>query len=333
MGKIKYLVQRIAKMDKKSMFEKIDSIHKKTGKAKIGLFFDIIYCGFRYGAGYMDYDLYEMYNLNKKQRNTYLTRGRNNAINKKYNNYEYVHKVESKDEFNVNFNKYLKRDWIKVDDATKEDVISFLNKHSEFMAKPIDGCCGKKIEKLKTSDYDSLDKLYEYLKNKNFILEEIIVQHPDLSRLYPYSINTLRVVSILKDGQVNIISTCLRIGNGKNFVDNFNSGGMVVPVDEKTGIISKPAIDKNKNLYTEHPVTKVKIEGFKIPCWEEAMNMVKSAGTIIPQVGYVGWDVGFTPDGPVLVEANDFPGHDLYQLPEHTPDKIGMWPKLEKYAG
>jgi len=28
------------------------------------------------------------------------------------------------------------------------------------------------------------------------------------------------------------------------------------------------------------------------------------------------------------VEGNNFPGHDIYQLPEHTPDKIGMYPKF-----
>ena len=35
--------------------------------------------------GYMDYDLFEMYNLTPEQRDTYLTRGRNNDIVVKYN--------------------------------------------------------------------------------------------------------------------------------------------------------------------------------------------------------------------------------------------------------
>jgi glutathione synthase/RimK-type ligase-like ATP-grasp enzyme len=60
------------------------------------------------------------------------------------------------------------------------------------------------------------------------------------------------------------------------------------------------------------------------------LDMVKEAAKVIPEMGYVGWDVAFTPNGPVLVEANDFPGHDIYQLPEHTPDKIGIYPKFKK---
>lgn len=331
MGKIKYLFTRIKKMDKKKMFNKISEIHKKSGKSKILLFFDIVYCGLRFGAGYMDYDLYEMYNLTNKQRNTYLTRGRNNAINKKYNDKNFIDELELKDRFNTNFNEYLKRDWIKVDNTDKENVMNFLNKHNEFLAKPIDGSCGKKIEKIKVSEYESLDVLYEYLQNKNFILEEILVQNEELAKIYPYSINTLRIVTILKNNKVNVITTMLRIGNNMKFVDNFNSGGMVAPVDEKTGIITEPAIDKTKQLYEVHPITGTPIKGFQIPFWKETIDMVKEAAKIIPEVKYVGWDVGFTPNGPVFVEANDFPGHDLYQLPEHTPNKIGIWSKYKEF--
>lgn len=45
------------------MFEKINSIHEKTGKSKIYLLYDMQRCARKYGAGYMDYDLFEMYNL------------------------------------------------------------------------------------------------------------------------------------------------------------------------------------------------------------------------------------------------------------------------------
>jgi D-alanine-D-alanine ligase-like ATP-grasp enzyme len=54
--------------------------------------------------------------------------------------------------------------------------------------------------------------------------------------------------------------------------------------------------------------------------------MVKQACTVVPEIGYVGWDVCFTKDGPALIEGNEYPGHDIYQLPEHTPGKIGMMP-------
>ncbi len=329
MGNIKYILKRLKTMDKKAMFEKIDSIHKKTGKSKLYLLFDMQRCARKYGAGYMDYDLFEMYNLTPAQRDTYITRGRNNELVAKYNNKSYFHLFENKNEFNELFKDYIKRDWINVKDMPKEDVIAFMKRHPVFMAKPIDGGCGHGIEKIDTSEYSSLDEVYNKLVegNNNFELEEVIKQHPAVSAIYPDAINTVRVVTILKDGVAHVICAYFRIGNGK-FVDNFNSGGMVAPVNEVTGEVIDRAIDKKKNLYETHPQTGSKIKGFKFPYWEEALKMCKEAAKVVPQMGYIGWDVCFTPDGPIFVEGNEFPGHDIYQLPEHTPNKIGMMPKF-----
>lgn len=329
MGNMKYILSRLSKMDYKAMLNKVNTVHKKTNKSRMSIFLDMTKCAKRYGAGYMDYDLFEMYNLTDEQRDTYITRGRNNALIAKYNNKDYFHIFENKDEFNEKFNKYLKRDWIKVKGTEKEKVIDFMKKHDIFMAKPIDGGCGKGIEKIETSKWNSLDELYDHLNKSesNFELEELIIQNKEVSNIYPGAINTVRVVTILKDNIPHVICAYFRIGNGK-FVDNFNSGGMVAPIDVGTGTVQDKAIDKNKVLYENHPATGTQIKGFKFPEWETALEMCKEASKIVPQMAYVGWDVGFSEKGPVFVEANEFPGHDIYQLPEHTPDKIGMMPKF-----
>ena len=329
MGNIKYILSRLSKMDYKAMINKVNTVHKKTNKNRISIFFDMTKCAKRYGAGYMDYDLFEMYKLTDEQRDTYITRGRNNSLISKYNDKAYFHIFENKDEFNEKFDKYIKRDWIKVKGTDKEKVLDFIDKHNNFMAKPIDGGCGKGIEKINVSDYNSNEELYNYLNtsNANFELEEVIKQNEEVSKIYPGAINTVRVVTILKDNIPHVICAYFRIGNGK-FVDNFNSGGMVAPIDVETGIVQDRAIDKNKILYENHPATGTPIKGFKFPYWNEALEMCKEAAKVVPQMAYVGWDVGFTPEGPLFVEANEFPGHDIYQLPEHTPNKIGMMPKF-----
>lgn len=50
----------------------------------------------------------------------------------------------------------------------------------------------------------------------------------------------------------------------------------------------------------------------------------------MPQVGIVGWDVCVTDNGPLLIEGNDFPGHDIYQLPPHRTNGIGVLPKFKR---
>ena len=44
--------------------------HKKTGRSRLSLLWDMKDCAVNYGAGYMDYDLFEMYNLAPEQRDT-----------------------------------------------------------------------------------------------------------------------------------------------------------------------------------------------------------------------------------------------------------------------
>ena len=123
MGNIKYIVSRLSKMDYKAMLNKVNTVHKKTNKSRISIFFDMIECAKKYGAGYMDYDLFEMYNLTDEQRDTYITRGRNNSLIAQYNNKDYFHIFENKDEFNEKFSQYIKRDWIKVKGTKKEKVL------------------------------------------------------------------------------------------------------------------------------------------------------------------------------------------------------------------
>lgn len=328
MKDIGYVFRRLLDMNYKQMFEKLNSLHKKTGKSRLWLLRDMQRCAVNYGAGYMDYDLYEMYDLTPAQRDTYLTRGRNNALVKQFNDLNYAHCFDNKDEFYTLFAAYIGRKWVRLSD--KEAALNFIREHDRFIAKPLVGSCGKGVELVDTAKYASAVAVYESLEalKAPYALEEIVRQHPAVSAIYPDSVNTVRAVTLLKDGVPHVITTCFRIGNGGRHVDNFNSGGMVAPVDENTGTVTAPAIVKDKTLHVAHPQTGIKIQGFQFPDWEKAMDMVKRAALVVPQMAYLGWDVAFTPDGPCLIEGNNFPGHDLYQLPEHTPDKIGIMEKF-----
>lgn len=64
----------------KSFFETINTVHKITKKPKIIIFFDIVHCAIKYGAGHNDYKIFEFYNMDSKSRDTYLTRIRNKKI-------------------------------------------------------------------------------------------------------------------------------------------------------------------------------------------------------------------------------------------------------------
>lgn len=269
MGKLGYLIKRVKNMNFDKMFQTIDLVNKKTNKSKISIFFDIINCGIKYQAGYVDYNLYEMYKMNKDERKTVVTRGINNEIIKKYNDMTYAYKFEDKALFNNLFNKYLNREWIYIKESSIEDFKKYLKGKKEVIVKPLSLSCGKGVEKIVVKDYNP-EELYNHLmQTDQTLVEDVAIQNKVLSDLYPHSVNTLRIVTLNKV----VVAALLRVGNKGNVVDNFNHDGMVTTVDIETGEIKYPAIDKVGNVYEVHPETNVKIVGIKIPMWNEVKKL------------------------------------------------------------
>ena len=335
MPSIPYLIKRINNMSFKSMLERAESVSKKTSKSKLSILCDMGWCGLRYGAGYVDYDVIGFYKLNSKQRKSILTRGINNKFVKELNEKEYWHIFNNKHEFNETFSKFVTRDWIYPVSDNKDKVLEWIKNHSLFFAKPNAGQCGKGIEKIDVSKWcieKSMEDLYDYLvQNKLELLEEPINQHASMNKLNSSSVNTIRMVSVMnKSNEVTILTAFARIGNGK-CVDNFNSGGMTAKVDVQTGEILEEAVNKKGEIFDVHPITGIKIKAFKVPNWEQAKDMVKEAAKLSPHVRYIGWDVAITEDGVTLVEGNQFPGHDIYQVAEKMKDgQLGVLPEFEK---
>ncbi len=328
---IGYAVKRLLGMNFKRVGSDIKRVSKKSGKSPVIIFFDMIICGIKYGAGPLDYDLFEFYNLNSKQRKTYITRGVNNALVKKYNSKKHMYIFDNKAEFNNTFSKFINRDWLATSNMEYDAFCDFCKNKTCFIYKPIDGTCGRGIEKI-NFESTSYKQLFDEFKAKpNGIIEEVIIQHDALNAIYPLAINTARIVTIYKDGIVTPVFAFLRIGNNGKFVDNLNSGGMAAMLDIKTGSIALPAADKTGAQFTKHPYTNADIVGFTLPLWDKAIETVTNAAKVLNQVGYVGWDIAFSSDSVQIIEGNCFPGHDILQLPAYTPDKIGLMSKIEKF--
>ena len=332
MYKVKYLIGRIKNMNFKKLFDTINEIHNKTNKSKIIIFIDMIVCAIKYQSGYVDYLLFEMWNLNNKERQTVLTRGKNNIFVKYYNDKNYNHIFLNKNEFNEKFKKYLNRDYIILNDNKKE-FNKFIKNKKIIFCKPINGTHGDNMEKIVIKDFKG--DLYNYLIKKNLkLIEEVVIQCKKMNDLYPHSINTVRIITVNRyDGKVKVVAAYQRIGNNGRIVDNYNGGGMVVPINEQTGIIEYPAVDKLKNIYYKHPITNTDIVGFKIPMYKEVVNLAKKAAKVVKEIRYVGWDIAITDKGPVIIEGNEYPGHDIYQLPPHRTNNIGVLPKFEEALG
>lgn len=311
------------------MFIIAKKVAKKIHKNRLFVLIDIIICGLKYGAGYYDYQEFEFYNLNSKQRKTYLTRNKNNLIIQKYNNKDFFYILDQKDIFNQKFNDYLKRDYLIIDENKKEDFIKFTNKYKELIAKPINGEGGKGISKIILDKTSNLDEIFKNLiTNNQLLIEECIKQNDKVSKIYSNSVNTLRLFTFYDGKESHIVNNIFKIGNG-GVTDNFSSGSMYTFIDEN-GTVITPGIDREDNYFNYHPITKEKIVGYQIPFYKEACKMVIEASKLIKEIKYIGWDVAITKDGPAIIEGNSYPG--IFQMKaSFTKNKEGLIPKYQKY--
>lgn len=333
MMNVKYMIKRIFQMDYSSFFKMIDSLHKRTGKSSAFLFYDVIRCGLKYGAGYNDYSLFEFYKLPDSLKETYVTRGKNNSIVKLLNNPAYTRILDDKVEFNRVYKKYILRDWMAGDELNLESFTKFIADKDDIIIKPLDATCGQGVEKLYKKDYETVEQFYQYVKGQNpGIIEEVIKQHHDVSKIYPYSINTYRIVTVMSDNEAHVVYSVIRMGNEGKVIDNINAGGMSAPINITNGVIEYPAYDKNYVSYKEHPMTHTNLIGYQLPYWKEAVDMCLEAAHVVPQIGYIGWDIAVGENGPQLIEGNPFPSHDISQMPSHSKDKKGQWPLFKKYV-
>lgn len=331
MSKLQVFWTRLSNGSFKRMFLHIQEIHNETGRSRVGLFLDMLWCILRYGVGYLDYHVFGFaYLRGRKQRESFMTMHDNLELIARVNDPEFRSDFKSKLQFMDRFSAYTGREYLDMRESGAEAFRDFVVKHGAVFVKPLDEYGGHGIRKIMSGDLEEYETLYaQLLEDGCVIADQAVAQHHSLDRLNSACLNTLRMVTFVTEGVAHHMYTLLRAGSGDGIVDNISSGGMYAPVWED-GKVAQPAFCDNTGLYyTEHPVSKVPFVGFEIPYYQESVELVLRAALEVPQVRYVGWDVAITEDGPVLVEGNIIPGYDMCQNYHHLrDDKRGIKEKF-----
>lgn len=182
---------------------------------------------------------------------------------------------------------------------------AILEKEKDYFVKEINGECASFVLFIK--DYN------DYLAHKkeiiahNCIFQRRLRQSKEMNAINPYSVNTLRIVTINKDGEPYVLAAELRIGTSKTgSVDNAAAGGVMVGINpdgtlKKWGFM-KPGHGKRN---TVHPDSGVEYASFSIPNWDEIIKLVCTAHKQFYGIHSIGWDVGLSENGPMFIEGND----------------------------
>lgn len=285
-----------------------DKFKKRKNTKK--LFNDILFCRFIYLMKPAEYFIYKFDKLSHKGRSMYLTFRKRLNIYKKVNNYNYSDYFDYKTETYRKFKPFYGRDALSIyNDLSYEEFQKFVDKHPKFIYKPGSNYGGFGIKIYDSKDYKNMKNLYKEILDAGYgIIEELIIQDPEIAKIYPNSVNTVRVVSYRTiDNKVKILWTFLRIGVDGSIVDNMSSGGIAAMIDPETGIIYERAKNYKGDDFIFHPNTGVKLVGLQLPAWHDLLKLIEKMANVIPEFKLVGWDLAYTSKGWVLVEANAKP--------------------------
>ncbi len=300
---------------------------RQRGGSRAVYFADALYCSAKHGASPENYFVLRFYDMDNRQRRNFLTSGRSKAADALLNagaTADDKRIVGRKEVFNRTFSGMVRRDFLYCPESSREEFELFVKKHPDFFAKPPAGTMGRGIEKMRVER--DVRQLYESCRERGLLLEEIIQQHPELDKINPACVNTVRINAARGlDGRVRLIGACLKCGGPGGVTDNFHSGGVAYPLDIETGRVTGPGRNnRDTEDFFSHPGTDFYMPGFRLPYWSEVRDWVFKAMDKVPSLGYVGWDIAIRPDGPELIEGNySWPGGNIIQF-----DNVGKYPLI-----
>lgn len=220
-------------------------------------------------------------------------------------------------------------------DNTKINIDSFLKlveSKQKIIIKVFNGTGGNGVHRIEfvndayyLDDMEiNSDQITKFIENLDYyLIMEHLVQADYSNKIYPGTINTIRIITMIdpKTNEIIIPIAVHKFGSDKTKpADNVWKGGMTAQVDLKTGQIKRPALhlDKNKKIEWKefHPDTGVKIEGTIIPNWNEILNELRYIARKMDYIKYIGWDIVVTNNGIKIIEGNTCSDVNILQIHE-----------------
>lgn len=329
--RVKYLLWRARHLQLRNLIRISGNLSRSSGKPRLVIAADMVWSAAVHETGFTDYQDWDFHLLKHRERVTYMTHPKSNHIAQLVNQKDYRYKFADKSEFNRGFAPYIGREWLDVREADAAKLEAFVTRHGFVMVKVTDSDGGQGIERRSASDIKDYEALREdLLKNRQFLVEQVIPQHEKMAGLNPTSVNSLRMISYFDGSDVHILARVLKMGNG-DVIDNFAHGGMYTMLSEQ-GVALHAAFDVSGDAYEVHPRSGVRIVGFEVPLYDEVLALVDEVARVVPQIPYVGWDVAISPDRPVVIEGNYNTG--VFQAkPSLTNVKTGLLPLYKEVIG
>ncbi|MFT4214071.1 MAG: sugar-transfer associated ATP-grasp domain-containing protein [Microbacterium sp.] len=302
--RLKVLFERARGFDVSSVTERARFTAKVHGKSYPLVLADMLWSAARHRVGFNDYMEFDFAILTRAERATWVTSPLALELSNRYDDPAHVHRFHDKIDFNRDFDRFLGREWLALTPDNADELAAFAQRHPVFIAKvPVSksGLGVRRYDAAEVTDWASFHA--ELIAKGEVLIEERIVQHPDLEAIAPGTANTTRVTTfVTDDGAVEIINMAQKFGRGQ-VSDQASFGGFYTALHED-GRAMGMGYSVDGHLFETHPDTGFRIADYRVPMMDEVRALITEVALVIPQVRYVGWDIVVTPTGPVLVEGN-----------------------------
>lgn len=317
-------------------------------------FYQSVYDYWVYGSSIKQFFFYGFYHKSHEEKNEYLTQRNRLPYIYYLNRKEDSYLLEDKYEAYTHLKQFYKREIIKITSESDYPLFrDFTSRHREFIVKPTGLVCGIGVHRVVLEKEDNLKEVFDGLLEigrnakkeyghwthveikSDVVVEEVLHENEELSVIHPYSLNILRIATVRTDNKVDFFYPRISIGNNKEFITNAATGSLIAGINKETGVVETNGFSEYCEEYETHPITKIKIKGYRIPYWNDMKTLLTEASKVLPTIRYVGWDVALTNDrGWAIIEGNymgEFTGQVAYGkgAKREFEEMIGWKPEKE----
>lgn len=279
----------------------------------------------------LGFNAYEYFRLLAYQngwayRNRCITTRRLNRIARRLNRRDQARYLNDKACFAQHWQAYFGRPCCCLPQSPRSVFCETFASCSRLMVKPLSGTGGRGIRIVDVEG--DPDAVYDRLTREQepLLVEAYMAQQGLLHEMNPSSLNSVRVITIRRDGRAEIVAATLRVGGAGEILDNLHAHGVGYTVDPCSGRVGR-GIDAGGRCYSRHPGTGFPVEGSVIPGWERVRQLCCAAHLHAPQgLNLIGWDVCVSDDRLCLIEGNYYPG-----FPPPLDGKQDLWKAVRPY--
>lgn len=269
---------------------------------------DMFWAYFAYGFTPNEYFAFGLENKPENLRRTFISSRLRMKYRCQMNNILQAHIFNDKTETYIFFKDQYQRDAIAIEKQTDfPEFHNFIQRHPVFVKKQVYQAQGNSVALIDMNKSNITEKeLFEsFIKNGKHILEEKIIQTPEMSAFNESSVNTVRAITFNTKHGLKVPYCIIRTGRQGTFVDNSGAGGVQAEIDFDTGTVISDGFDELGGKYLTHPSSGTVFKGYKLPDWNQLKELIFASAKKVPQIRFIGWDLAHTKNGWVIVEGNE----------------------------